>query len=87
VNEIAIDPLAVPVSQAHKLVGGSRSQFYKVWIGEGWVKPIDLGGRGESVIVREVEDAIRHRAEQIRSGTVKPPKRAAVRSHRRSVAA
>jgi hypothetical protein len=76
-DDTPLAPIAVPVSQAHKLVGGSRSQFYKVWIAQGWIKPIDLGGRGASVIVDEVKQAVRNRAEQIRSGAVTPPKRSA----------
>jgi hypothetical protein len=71
------EPLAVPVSKGHLLVGVSQSSFYAKWIGEGWVMPVDLGGRGQSVIVDEVRAAMRKRAEGIRSGAIVPPIRSA----------
>jgi hypothetical protein len=77
VSDQIIEPLAVPVAKGHLLVGGSQSSFYKIWIGEGWVKPVDLGGRGQSVIVEEVKAAMRKRAEAIRSGAIVPPIRSA----------
>jgi hypothetical protein len=72
-----IEPLAVPVAKAHLLVGCSQSTFYKIWVGEGWISPVDLGGRGQSVIVDEVREAMRKRAEAIRAGAIVPPIRSA----------
>jgi hypothetical protein len=83
VTDQVIEPLAVPVSKGHQLVGGSQSSFYKIWIGEGWVKPVDLGGRGQSVIVEEVKAAMIKRAEAIRSGEIVPPIRSS-RGQRRA---
>jgi hypothetical protein len=77
VTDQIIEPLAVPVAKGHLLVGGSQSSFYKIWIGEGWVKPVDLGGRGQSVIVDEVKAAMRRRADAIRCGEIIPPIRSA----------
>lgn len=73
----AIEPIAVPISKGHLLVGCSQSSFYKIWIGEGWVRPVDLGGRGESVLVSEVREAALKRAEAIRAGNIIPPVRSA----------
>lgn len=73
----AIEPIAVPISKGHLLVGCSQSSFYKIWIGEGWVKSVDLGGRGESVLVSEVRAAALKRAEAIRAGEIVPPVRSA----------
>jgi hypothetical protein len=77
VTDQTIEPLAVPITKGHQLVGGSQSSFYKTWIGEGWVKPVDLGGRGQCVIVAEVKAAMLKRAEAIRSGEIVPPIRSA----------
>jgi hypothetical protein len=77
VTDQTIEPIAVPLSKGHLLVGCSQSSFYKTWIGEGWVQPVDLGGRGESVIIDEVRAAMRKRADAIRSGTIVPPIRSA----------
>jgi hypothetical protein len=69
-----IRPLTVPLVSAHELVGsGSRTQFKKVFVDSGLVKPVDMGARGLSVIVAEVEDAVRKRAEMIRSGALIAP--------------
>jgi hypothetical protein len=71
-----INPLTVPLMNAHELVGsGSRTQFKKVFVDSGLVKPVDMGARGLSVIVEEVKDAVRKRAEAIRSGEIIPPVR------------
>lgn len=80
------EPFAVPLSKGHLLVGVSKSCFYAKWIGEGWIKPVDLGGRGQSVIVEEVKAAMQKRAEAIRSGEIIPPIRSA-RGKKRSAAA
>ena len=85
-TEQIIEPLAVPLSKGHLLVGCSSSAFYKTWLGEGWVKSVDLGGRGESVIVEEVKAAMRKRAEAIRTGKIIPPIRSARRAPRATVA-
>jgi hypothetical protein len=77
VTDQIIEPLAVPLSKGHLLVGCSQSAFYDKWIGEGWIKPVDLGGRGRSVIVEEVKAAMHKRAEAIRSGAIIPPIRTA----------
>ncbi|MGO9717256.1 MAG: hypothetical protein ACLPV2_09815 [Steroidobacteraceae bacterium] len=82
-----IEPLAVPLSKGHLLVGVSQSSFYAKWIGEGWVKPVDLGGRGQSVLVEEVRAAMRKRAEAIRSGEIVPPIRSARGRSKASVVA
>lgn len=66
----SIKKVAVPAAQGHHITGGSKSGFYKIWIGEGWVKPVDLGCRGQSVIVAEVEAAILKRAEMVRAGQI-----------------
>lgn len=69
-----IKPITVPLMNAHHLVGsGSRTQFKKVFVDSGLVKPVDMGARGLSVIVAEVEDAVRKRAAMIRSGEIVPP--------------
>jgi hypothetical protein len=77
VTDQTIEPIAIPISKAHLMVGCSQSTFYKFWIGEGLVKPVDLGGRGQSVIVDEVKAAMLKRAEAIRSGAIVPPIRSA----------
>jgi hypothetical protein len=81
-----IEPLAVPVAKAHLLIGCSQSTFYKIWIHEGWVAPVDLGGRGRSVIVDELRAAMQKRAEAIRAGAIVPPIRSA-RGKRKACAA
>jgi hypothetical protein len=68
-----INPIAMPLMRAHELVGCSRTNFKKIFVDEGWVKPVDMGARGLSVIVAEVEDAVRKRAAMIRSGEIVPP--------------
>ncbi len=55
-------PLAVSQAQAAKLVGISRSQFWKEYIRTGRVKALDLGARGTSVLVSDLEAAIAQRA-------------------------
>lgn len=74
---VEVEPIAVPLSKGHELVGVSQSSFYKIWIGEGWVEPVDLGGRGQSLLVAEVRAAAIKRAEAIRSGAIVPPIRSA----------
>ena len=67
-------PLSVPLARAHEVVGGiSRTQFAKVYVHSGEVEPVDLGARGLSVFVDELEAAVRRRAEKIRSGELVPP--------------
>jgi hypothetical protein len=70
-----IKPIAIPLQDAHQLVGCARTQFKKIFVDEGWVKPVDMGARGLSVIVAEVEEAVRKRAAMIRSGEIVPPVR------------
>ncbi len=72
----SLKPITVPLMNAHELVGsGSRTQFKKVFVDTGLVKPIDMGARGLSVIVAEVEAAVLKRAEDIRSGKLVAPVR------------
>jgi hypothetical protein len=67
-------PLTVSLTKAHEFLGaGSRTQFKKTWVDSGLVKPVDMGGRGLSIIVAELEEAVRKRAEMIRSGELVPP--------------
>jgi hypothetical protein len=74
----AIKRLTMPLVEAHELVGsGSRTQFKKIFVDSGLVKPVDMGARGLSVIIAEVEDAVRKRADMIRSGELVPPIRTA----------
>jgi hypothetical protein len=68
-----VKPIAIPLMHAHQLVGCARTQFKKIFVDEGWVKPVDMGARGLSVIVAEVEEAVRKRAAMIRSGEIVPP--------------
>ncbi len=68
-----IEPIAVPLMAAGDLVGCSRTQFKKIFVDEGLVRPVDLGARGLSVIVSELRDAVHKRAEAIRSGAIVPP--------------
>lgn len=69
-----IKPLTVPLVSAHQLLGsGSRTQFKKMFVDTGLVEPVDMGARGLSVIVAEVEEAVVKRAAMIRSGEIVPP--------------
>ena len=68
-----VKPIAIPLMQAHELVGCSRTQFKKIFVDGGLIQPADMGARGLSVIVAEVEDAVRKRAAMIRSGEIVPP--------------
>lgn len=68
-----LKPIAIPLARAHELVGCSRTQFSKVWVDGGLVKPLDMGGRGLSVLLSELETAIEKRAAAIRSGELVPP--------------
>jgi hypothetical protein len=69
-----IKPISIPLVRAHELVGaGSRTQFKKIFVDTGLVEPVDMGARGLSVLVAEVEDAVRKRAAMIRSGEIVPP--------------
>jgi hypothetical protein len=71
-------PISIPLVRAHELLGsGSRTQFKKIFVDSGLVTPVDLGGRGLSVIVAELEAAVQKRAEAIRSGEIIPPVRSA----------
>jgi predicted DNA-binding transcriptional regulator AlpA len=68
-----VKPIAIPLMQAHQLVGCSRTQFKKIFVDEHLIKPVDMGARGLSVIVTEVEEAVRKRTAMIRSGEIVPP--------------
>jgi hypothetical protein len=68
-----VKPIAIPLMQAHQLVGCSRTQFKKIFVDGDLIEPVDMGARGLSVIVAEVEDAVRKRAAMIRSGEIIPP--------------
>jgi hypothetical protein len=68
-----VKPIAIPLMQAHLLVGSSRTQFKKIFVDGGLIDPVDMGARGLSVIVAEVEEAVRKRAAMIRSGEIIPP--------------
>jgi hypothetical protein len=70
-----IKPIAIPLMQAHQLVGCSRTQFKKIFVDGDLIEPVDMGARGLSVIVAEVEEAVRKRAAMIRSGEIVPPVR------------
>jgi hypothetical protein len=72
VDKSSVEPVSIPASRGFEITGGSKSDFYKTWIGEGWVKPVDLGCRGQSVIVAEVKAAVLKRTEMIRSGEIQP---------------
>jgi hypothetical protein len=71
------EPVAIPLVRAHELVGCSRTQFAKIWVESGLIQPVDLGGRGRSVILAELQAAIKKRTEAIRSGEIVPPIRSA----------
>lgn len=68
-----VKPIAIPLTNAHALVGCSRTQFKKIFVDGGLIEPVDMGARGLSVLVAEVEDAVRKRAGMIRSGEIVPP--------------
>jgi hypothetical protein len=69
-----IKPITVPLARAHELLGsGTRTQFKKVFVDTGLIQPVDMGGRGLSVIVSELEAAVLKRAEAIRTGSLVPP--------------
>lgn len=68
-----VKPISIPLMRAHELVGCSRTQFKKIFVDGGLIDPVDMGARGLSVIVAEVEVAIHKRAEAIRSGAIVPP--------------
>jgi hypothetical protein len=73
---LEIKPITVPLMRAHELLGsGSRSQFKKVYVDTGLVKPIDVGARGLSVVIDEVHAAVRQRIADIRSGKIAPSPR------------
>jgi predicted DNA-binding transcriptional regulator AlpA len=57
-NDPVIEPIAIPIRKAAEIVGCSRPQFYKHWIGRGLVKPVDLGARGKSIILEQLRAAI-----------------------------
>ncbi len=80
-----LKPIAIPLMRAHQLVGSSRTQIKKIFVDGGLVDPVDMGARGLSVIVSEVEEAVRKRAAMIRSGEIVPPIRSSRR--KRSVSA
>jgi hypothetical protein len=65
--------ITIPLNEAHQLVGSSRTQFKKIFVDGGLIDPVDMGARGLSVIVAEVEEAVRKRAAMIRSGEIVPP--------------
>jgi hypothetical protein len=65
-----VKPIAIPLMQAHQLIGCSRTQFKKIFVDGKLVEPVDMGARGLSVIVAEVEEAVRKRAAMIRSGEI-----------------
>jgi hypothetical protein len=82
-----IKPIAIPLMQAHQLVGCSRTQFKKIFVDGDLIVPIDLGGRGLSIIVAEVEDAVLKRAAMIRSGELVPPIRSSRGKRRQTTSA
>lgn len=55
-------PLAVSIARAAEMIGISRSQIYKEFIWTGELPTADLGARGKSVLVDDLQAAIRRRA-------------------------
>jgi hypothetical protein len=67
---LAAEPLAVPVAEAARIVGLSRSQFYRVYIDSGRIKTIRTGKRDRVIDVPELKAAyaafvIEERAAQV----------------------
>jgi predicted DNA-binding transcriptional regulator AlpA len=66
---IPVERIALSIPEAAQRVGISRAKFYKTWVGGGLVKTVDLGARGQSVLIKELDAAVeRHVQQQRRTG-------------------
>jgi hypothetical protein len=72
---VQMEPIAVSCRRAAELIGCSRPSFYKHWIAQGWIRTVDLAGRGQCVLVSELRAAVEKRAADQASGAVVPPQR------------
>jgi predicted DNA-binding transcriptional regulator AlpA len=67
VEKLTVEKLAVSIPEAAQIVGVSRARFYKLWVHEGLITPVDLGARGNSVILDDLRAALQKRREVIGS--------------------
>jgi hypothetical protein len=70
-----IKPFAILMTNAHEHAHISRTQFIKLYVKTGLIKPVDLGARGLSVVLAELEAVLAQRVADIRAGKIVPPVR------------
>ena len=75
-DQLPMEPIAVSCRRAAELIGCSRPSFYKHWIALGWIQTVDLGARGQCVLIEDLKAAVQKRKEDQASGALVPPKRA-----------
>lgn len=66
VSALKVEPLAVSIEEAARIVGVSRSQFYRLYLNSGRIKTIPMGRR-RMVDVRELHSAYELLAEESRA--------------------
>jgi hypothetical protein len=61
------DAIAVSVRRAAELIGCSKSQLYKEYVWPGLLSTVQLGARGGSILVAELNAAVKKRIEEQRA--------------------